>query len=286
MTHLWTVPTRSESSYPKVLQTVKNYWKIKLEWKRSSLPSFLFPRQQSTRRIFQDWNIYSARALRTVGCKYALCRTRRSNQEKTGLSLCEQRLLDTSCLLCKQGWQFKQGTHRPFRIQIDYNGNRGQKMPARQSELPRPTLYVRDGCGRCRRIPRRDPSLPSGIGNKRIHKTTNRSSSRKETPFLERSRLPSRRHGKLRGFVVFKGALARVEETSSIHKFMTQTRESLLRREILEENGSQFILKQDYTFSSPTTAAGVFLARNANSRTEWKDANGKTLKEIQEGNSE
>ena len=88
------------------------------------------------------------------------------------------------------------------------------------------------------------------------------------------------------GFVVFKGALARVEETSSIHKFMTQARESLLKREILEENGSHFILKQDYTFSSPTTAAGVFLARNANGRTEWKDANGKTLKEIQERNSE
>ena len=60
------------------------------------------------------------------------------------------------------------------------------------------------------------------------------------------------------GFVVFKGARARMVETSSIHKFMTEARKSLLSREILEENGTQFILKQDYTFSSPTTAAGVF----------------------------
>jgi hypothetical protein len=87
------------------------------------------------------------------------------------------------------------------------------------------------------------------------------------------------------GFVVFKGALARIGETSSIHKFMTEARESLLRREILEENGEQFVLTQDYTFSSPTTAAGVFLARNANGRTEWKNKQGKTLKEIQEANA-
>ena len=83
-----------------------------------------------------------------------------------------------------------------------------------------------------------------------------------------------------------KGALARIGGDLIDSQIYTQARESLLRREILEENGSHFILKQDYTFSSPTTAAGVFLARNANGRTEWKDANGKTLKEIQERNSE
>ena len=36
------------------------------------------------------------------------------------------------------------------------------------------------------------------------------------------------------------------------------------------------------SFSSPSAAAAIFLARNANGRTERKDSTGKTLKEIQE----
>ena len=50
---------------------------------RSSFPD------NKAREEFSNWNIHSAWALRTVGCKYGLCRTRRSNQKKTGLSLCE-----------------------------------------------------------------------------------------------------------------------------------------------------------------------------------------------------
>ena len=49
-----------------------------------------------------------------------------------------------------------------------------------------------------------------------------------------------------------------------------------------EEEEGKYILTQDYTFSSPSAAAAIFLARNANGRTEWKDSSGKTLKEIQE----
>lgn len=36
------------------------------------------------------------------------------------------------------------------------------------------------------------------------------------------------------------------------------------------------------TFSAPSTAAAVVLGRGANGRTEWKGADGRTLKEIQE----
>ena len=84
------------------------------------------------------------------------------------------------------------------------------------------------------------------------------------------------------GLTVFEGAHARIEETASIHKYMTDARENLLRREIFKEEEGKYILTQDYTFSSPSTAAAIFLARNANGRTEWKDSSGKTLKEIQE----
>jgi hypothetical protein len=41
-------------------------------------------------------------------------------------------------------------------------------------------------------------------------------------------------------------------------------------------------MSEDYTFSSPSLAAAVLLARSANGRIEWKDDQGRTLKEIQE----
>jgi len=39
---------------------------------------------------------------------------------------------------------------------------------------------------------------------------------------------------------------------------------------------------QDYVFSSPSNAAATVLGRGANGRVEWKGADGRTLKELQE----
>ena len=41
------------------------------------------------------------------------------------------------------------------------------------------------------------------------------------------------------------------------------------------------VTDHDYTFNSPSTAAGVMLGRSANGRVEWKDATGRTLKDLQ-----
>jgi hypothetical protein len=84
------------------------------------------------------------------------------------------------------------------------------------------------------------------------------------------------------GFLVFSGAKARISETPSIHKYMTDLRESLTQRKVLEPDGKYLRLTQDYSFSSPSTAAAVIMGRNANGRIEWRDSNGKTLKVIQE----
>ncbi len=84
------------------------------------------------------------------------------------------------------------------------------------------------------------------------------------------------------GFVVLEGAKARVEEVPSIHKYISDIRESLLDRGIFVVEGNQYRLTQDYTFTSPSQAAAVLMGRNVNGRVQWKFANGKTLKEIQE----
>ena len=52
-------------------------------------------------------------------------------------------------------------------------------------------------------------------------------------------------------------------------------------RGIIVPDGETLKLGQDYTFDSPSTAAGVLLGRSTNGRVEWKDAEGLTLKQIQ-----
>lgn len=84
------------------------------------------------------------------------------------------------------------------------------------------------------------------------------------------------------GFVVRAGSQAVKDEVASIHAYLAELRKSLLEQGVLEAAGAGYRLTQDYTFNSPSTAAGVLLGRSANGRVEWKDAKGRTLKEIQE----
>jgi len=83
------------------------------------------------------------------------------------------------------------------------------------------------------------------------------------------------------GFVVCAGSKAVKEEVPSIHSYLHDLRESLLKQGVLKDDGKTYVLTQDYAFNSPSTAAGVMLGYSVNGRTAWKDANGRTLKEIQ-----
>ncbi|MBF0502929.1 MAG: GIY-YIG nuclease family protein [Candidatus Riflebacteria bacterium] len=87
------------------------------------------------------------------------------------------------------------------------------------------------------------------------------------------------------GFVVRSGSTAVKIETPAIHAYMAELRKTLVKTGVMLDAGEVFRVGQDYTFNSPSTAAGVLLGRAANGRTEWKDANGRSLKEIQEQES-
>ena len=86
------------------------------------------------------------------------------------------------------------------------------------------------------------------------------------------------------GFVVRKGSLAVGNDkiTASMQAFMKELRDELIHSGVLAPSGAGFTMTQDYVFSSPSTAAAICLGRNANGRTEWKTADGRSLKEIQE----
>jgi hypothetical protein len=63
---------------------------------------------------------------------------------------------------------------------------------------------------------------------------------------------------------------------------MYDLREKLIASGVLSQEGKCYQFTQDYSFSSPSTAAAVVMGRGANGRIEWKDKSGRTLKAIQE----
>jgi hypothetical protein len=82
------------------------------------------------------------------------------------------------------------------------------------------------------------------------------------------------------GFLVYGGSIARLQPVPSIHGWLVQIRDKLLEQGILAEEDDGLKFTQDYVFNSPSSAAGVVLGRAANGRTEWRDKEGRNLKEL------
>lgn len=93
------------------------------------------------------------------------------------------------------------------------------------------------------------------------------------------------------GFAVLKGSTA-VGDDKVVASFaqhvpaMKAARDLLIEQGLLAPSGEHFVLTEDYVFSSPSTAAGVLFGRSANGRIDWKLADGRTLKEVQEAEAD
>jgi hypothetical protein len=62
-------------------------------------------------------------------------------------------------------------------------------------------------------------------------------------------------------------------------------RDDLIESGVLAVHGDAYRFTQDYVFTSPSTAATIILGRSTNGRTKWRDAQGRTLKELQEADT-
>ncbi len=102
--------------------------------------------------------------------------------------------------------------------------------------------------------------------------------------FLRAKGIEGRGFDSASGFVVRVGSQAVKDDklAPSTHPYLKDIRAELLRQGVLAEKVASLDLTQDYTFASPSTAAGVLLGRSANGRIEWRATDGRTLKEIQE----
>ncbi len=87
------------------------------------------------------------------------------------------------------------------------------------------------------------------------------------------------------GFVVFKHSTAVVAERASAeaqHPYVIALRKKLIQDGTLVEKDGFFVFTKDTAFDSPSAAAAVIHGGGANGLTAWKDASGKSLKELEE----
>jgi hypothetical protein len=84
------------------------------------------------------------------------------------------------------------------------------------------------------------------------------------------------------GFLVQKGSEAVAAERPSSEKWpWTRNLRQKLKDWVLSEGNDRLVFTKDIEFASPSAAAAVVHGGHANGLTAWKDANGKTLKELE-----
>jgi hypothetical protein len=81
------------------------------------------------------------------------------------------------------------------------------------------------------------------------------------------------------GFMVMKDSKVAYDVTQSAADWIKNIRDKLIEKGVIGQN---FIFNSDYIFTSPSVSAAVVMGRNANGRTEWRNSNGKSIKDIEE----
>lgn len=82
-------------------------------------------------------------------------------------------------------------------------------------------------------------------------------------------------------FVVMAGSQVARESVPSTPPYVIALRGELLKQGVIEDAGSILRMARSYAFNSPSSAAAVLLGRSANGRVEWKDQDGRALKDLQ-----
>lgn len=77
------------------------------------------------------------------------------------------------------------------------------------------------------------------------------------------------------GFIVFKGSQSSEEFKKASSQSLRNKWNELRNQKIVDQG----VFLKDIIFSSPSTAAAMVLGRNSNGLTQWKNKDGKTLKE-------
>lgn len=80
------------------------------------------------------------------------------------------------------------------------------------------------------------------------------------------------------GFVVLEGSQVEIKDSPYLSASLKEMRQNLIASRVIQDG----VLKEKQLFSSPSYAAAFLLGMQTNSRTDWKDQDGRTLKELEE----
>lgn len=80
------------------------------------------------------------------------------------------------------------------------------------------------------------------------------------------------------GFVVLKGSMIETIDSQKIPSVLKERRAELQNSGVIVDG----LLQENQLFNSPSYAAGFVLGMHTNGRTDWKDRDGRTLKELEE----
>ncbi len=125
--------------------------------------------------------------------------------------------------------------------------------------------------------------LVNTLGHKVFDEKRDFKPKRKQEPFFIKAARGADAQGEPTsdGFVVFKGSKATSTTVNSITQNFINLRQKLIEEKVIIQKDDNFEFPDDYIFSSPSTAASIVLGRNANGLTEWKQKDGKTLKDFE-----
>ena len=80
------------------------------------------------------------------------------------------------------------------------------------------------------------------------------------------------------GFVVLEGSQVEIKDSPYLPASLKEMRQNLIASRVIQDG----VLREKQLFSSPSYAAAFLLGMKTNGRTDWKDQDGRTLKELEE----
>ena len=80
------------------------------------------------------------------------------------------------------------------------------------------------------------------------------------------------------GFVVLEGSQVEIKDSPYLPASLKEMRQNLIASRVIQDG----VLREKQLFSSPSYAAAFLLGMQTNGRTDWKDQDGRILKELEE----
>ena len=80
------------------------------------------------------------------------------------------------------------------------------------------------------------------------------------------------------GFVVLEGSQVEIKDSPYLPASLKEMRQNLIDSQVIQDG----VLKEKQLFFSPSYAAAFLLGMQTNGRTDWKNQDGRTLKELEE----